>query len=32
MSSYLDLEIYKEAFELSIKVHIYSLKLPKLVP
>lgn len=29
MSSYLDLDIYKEAFELSIKMHRYSLKLPK---
>ncbi len=29
MSSYLDLDIYKEAFKLSIKVHRYSLKLPK---
>ena len=29
MSSYKDLEIYKIAFELAIKVHKYSLELPK---
>lgn len=29
MSSYLDLDIYKITFELSLKVHRYSLNLPK---